>query len=182
MSPDLARLKRFSLFGAGVMALALFDQWSKWLVVKRLRAPTDLLPTNADTLVSARHPVIGDWFTFKLAGNKGVANSMFADLPDAWRVPVLVGFGLIALGVVIALFVRSTDRLDAVALTCIAGGAVGNLFDRIQLGYVVDFISWRFGGWTMPTFNIADVAICVGVGLMLFAGLRHRGAILAASP
>lgn len=180
--PDLARrVQRFAVFGAGLLALTVLDQWSKSAAVQRLGAPAGRLPTDGDLLTSAPHAVIGEWFSLRLAGNKGVANSMFADLPEGWRVPILVGFALVALGVVIVLFARSTARLDAIALTCIAGGAVGNLVDRIQLGYVVDFISWRLGGWTIPTFNVADVAICVGVGLLFVAGFRQRGALLAAS-
>lgn len=182
MASALARrLHRFALFGAGLFCLALVDQWSKWFAVRRLAAGR--LPLDGDHLRSAPHAVLGDWFNFSLAGNKGAANSLFADLPEGWRVPILVGLAIVALAVVIVLFARSRARFDAVALTCIAGGAVGNLVDRIRLGYVVDFISWRIGGWTIPTFNLADVAICVGVGLLLFAGLRRQqGALLAVPP
>lgn len=166
---------RFIVFSAGLLMLAFSDQWTKWFAVQRLRPGR--LPVDGDQLTSPPYAVF-DWLNMRLAGNKGAANSMFATLPDGWRIPFLVGFTLLALAVLAALFWRTTARLDAIALTCIAGGAVGNLCDRVRLGYVVDFISWRVGAWTLPTFNLADVAICVGVGLLFIAGVRQPDALL----
>ena len=59
------------------------------------------------------------------------------------------------------------------ALVLIAGGAIGNLIDRIQIGYVVDFIDWHVNNYHWPTFNIADVSISVGVGLMIIDMIRQ---------
>jgi signal peptidase II len=55
-----------------------------------------------------------------------------------------------------------------VALGLILGGGLGNLIDRVSLGYVVDFISWHYGTWYWPAFNIADAAICLGAVLLLW--------------
>ncbi|MGK0359404.1 MAG: signal peptidase II [Bradymonadia bacterium] len=168
-------LRRFSAFAAGLTMLAFSDQWTKWFAVRRLWPGH--MPVDGDNLTSPPYAIF-DWLSMRLAGNKGAANSLFATLPDGWRIPSLVGFTLIALAVLIVLFSRTTARLDAIALTCIAGGAVGNLCDRVRLGYVVDFISWRMGAWTLPTFNLADVAICAGVGLLFVAGIRQPDALL----
>ena len=173
--PLLMPMRRFAIFGAGLMMLAFCDQWTKWFAVQRLRPGR--LPVDGDQLTSAPYAFF-DGLSVRLAGNKGAANSLFANLPDGWRIPFLVGFTLIALAVLIVLFSRTTARLDAIALICIAGGAVGNLCDRVRLGYVVDFISWRIGTWTVPTFNLADVAICVGAGLLIVAGVRQPDALL----
>jgi signal peptidase II len=62
----------------------------------------------------------------------------------------------------------SQQRILGVALGLILGGGLGNLIDRVSLGYVVDFISWHYGEWYWPAFNIADAAICVGAVLLLW--------------
>jgi signal peptidase II len=61
---------------------------------------------------------------------------------------------------------RSDDRILG-SLALLLAGIVGNVTDRIRLGFVVDFIDVQFGSWHYPTFNVADAAICVGAGLMI---------------
>jgi signal peptidase II len=59
------------------------------------------------------------------------------------------------------------ETLMAAALSLILGGAIGNLIDRVAYGYVIDFLDVHYQDWHWPAFNIADSAICIGVGLML---------------
>jgi signal peptidase II len=61
---------------------------------------------------------------------------------------------------------RTEDRLLG-ALALLLAGIVGNVTDRIRLGFVIDFIDVQFGNWHYPTFNVADAAICVGAGLLI---------------
>ena len=61
-------------------------------------------------------------------------------------------------------------KLEGLALALILGGALGNLYDRVTLGYVVDFLDFHWSGRHFPAFNIADSAICVGAGLILVEG------------
>ena len=112
--------------------------------------------------------VIDNFLTFSYAQNTGVAFSMLDDHGDAGR------FGLSAVAGVAALLVlyyfwrvpRSNDRLLG-ALALLLAGIVGNLIDRIRLGYVIDFIDVQLSSWHYPTFNVADMAICIGAGLLI---------------
>lgn len=126
------------------------------------------------------HPfvVVDGFFNIVRAHNYGVAFSMFADLPDAWRLYLLLG---VTIGVSSAVFVwwwqeRRRAGITSWLLTLILAGAVGNIWDRIQLGYVVDFIDWylRIGSevYHWPAFNVADAAISVAITLLLIISFR----------
>ncbi len=113
-------------------------------------------------------PVIEGFLNFAYAQNTGVAFSMLDDHGDAGR------WGLSAVAFVAAALVlyffwrtpRTDDRILG-ALVLLLAGIVGNVVDRMRLGFVVDFIDVQFGNWHYPTFNIADAAICVGAGLLI---------------
>jgi signal peptidase II len=113
-------------------------------------------------------PVIDGFLNFAYAQNTGVAFSMLDDNGDAGR------WGLSAVAFVAAALVlyffwrtpRTDDRIMG-ALSLLLAGIVGNVVDRMRLGFVVDFIDVQFGSWHYPTFNIADAAICVGAGLLI---------------
>jgi signal peptidase II len=62
------------------------------------------------------------------------------------------------------------------SLGLVSGGALGNLIDRVRLGYVVDFLDFHWKtSWYFPAFNVADSAICIGVGILLLATFKHEG-------
>ena len=111
------------------------------------------------------------WMEFKLAFNKGAAFSLFAD-GSGWQRWFFMGIAtVIGLWLCYALLFERTNALTRLAYASILGGAIGNLYDRILHGKVVDFISWHIGNAYWPTFNVADVGICVGVGLLVIAWL-----------
>ena len=111
------------------------------------------------------------WMDFKLAFNKGAAFSLFAD-GSGWQRWFFMGIAtVIGLWLCYALLFERTNALTRLAYARILGGAIGNLYDRILHGKVVDFISWHIGNAYWPTFNVADVGICVGVGLLVIAWL-----------
>ena len=111
------------------------------------------------------------WMDFKLAFNKGAAFSLFAD-GSGWQRWFFMGIAtVIGLWLCYALLFERTNALTRLAYASILGGANGNLYDRILHGKVVDFISWHIGNAYWPTFNVADVGICVGVGLLVIAWL-----------
>ena len=111
------------------------------------------------------------WMEFKLAFNKGAAFSLFAD-GSGWQRWFFMGIAIvIGLWLCYALLFERTNALTRLAYASILGGAIGNLYDRILHGKVVDFISWHIGNAYWPTFNVADVGICVGVGLLVIAWL-----------
>lgn len=122
---------------------------------------------------------VTDFFDILLAFNRGAAFSFLAE-HSGWQ---RWFFAVLALGVsawiVTQLWQHAQQKLLCTALSMIMGGALGNVIDRLTHGAVVDFLYFhitvggRVYGW--PAFNVADSAICVGVGLMLIAQWRLRG-------
>lgn len=114
-------------------------------------------------------PVIGDFFRFTYTHNRGAAFGI--NVGEYSRIFFLV-LSLLALGV-LALIYRSTpawDRLRIVALSLVAGGALGNILNRIQFERgVVDFLDFGIGASRFPVFNIADTAVSIGAGLLLIS-------------
>jgi signal peptidase II len=102
------------------------------------------------------------------ATNTGVAFSMFDEGGDTGR----WGLSAVAMiaGVLVLYFFWRTPRTDdrvLGALALLLAGIAGNVTDRLRFGYVIDFIDVQFGSWHYPTFNVADMAICVGAGLLI---------------
>lgn len=146
-----------------LLALSIFvaDQVTKSIIQ---RLPDD---------VSIR--VIPHLFRIVHVENPGVAFGLFQNAPPQWRVLLIVGSSL-ALLLVLGVMWRSQQSFrTGIALSMILGGAVGNLFDRILHGRVVDFLLFYLGTHTWPAFNIADSAIVVGAGILVWEILHdHR--------
>ena len=145
----------FALCAALVVAL---DQLTKAVASSRL-------------LLSDPVPVLGDMVRLTLVHNTGAAFGLF---PGS-RLPFIIVSSL-AIAVVIYLFTREAYRgvTQRVLLGCILGGAIGNLVDRIRLGWVVDFIDVGLGEARWPVFNVADSAVTVGVILLVWYLSRAR--------
>lgn len=118
---------------------------------------------------------ITSFFNIVRAHNTGAAFSFLAQA-SGWQRWLFTGIG-IAAAVVIIWMLRSHagKKLFSFSLACILGGAIGNVFDRVVHGYVVDFIQVHWHGWYFPAFNIADSGITIGAaGLLLDEFLRVR--------
>ena len=102
--------------------------------------------------------------------NRGAAFGLFNDSPSEWKIGLLVLFSIVALVIVSALLWRSSHAMtaSAVGLSLILGGALGNLWDRLLNGRVVDFLLVYIGSYQWPAFNVADSAIVIGAGLLVF--------------
>ena len=154
----------------GYLAIAggvfMIDQTSKAWATRNLRFGDDI-------------PVISGLLNFAYAQNTGVAFSMLDDHGDAGRWGLSV-VAFVAATLVLYFFWRTPRTDDRIlgALALLLAGIVGNVTDRIRLGFVVDFIDVQFGTWHYPTFNVADAAICAGAGLlildMFFSKRRHK--------
>ncbi|MBI1919911.1 MAG: lipoprotein signal peptidase [Geobacter sp.] len=111
-------------------------------------------------------PVIENFFNITYVRNKGAAFSFLAD--SSWRLPFFIMISLVAICVIIVVLIRlrPDQKFTAVSLALIFAGAVGNLIDRVRFGEVIDFLDahWHTHHW--PVFNVADTAICIGVGLL----------------
>jgi signal peptidase II len=115
-----------------------------------------------------RRELISGFFYLTHLENRGAAFSLFADSPSEWKIALLVLFSIVALVIVSALLWRSSHTMTTtgVGLALILGGALGNLWDRLLSGRVVDFLLFYIGSYQWPAFNVADSAIVVGAGLL----------------
>lgn len=113
--------------------------------------------------------VIPGFFSIVRSENAGVAFGLFADSTSKYRTGALILFSVVALGILAWMLWRtdSHDRFTPIGLALIFGGALGNVFDRIRMGRVTDFLDFYVGSVHWDTFNVADSAICVGAGLLL---------------
>jgi signal peptidase II len=95
---------------------------------------------------------------------------------SGWQRPFFVTLGLVVSAMLIVWMWRSPrgDKLLPMALALILGGAIGNVIDRVRLGYVVDFIHAHWGAAYFPAFNIADSAITIGAALLIFDAFREK--------
>ncbi len=111
-------------------------------------------------------PVVPGIFNLVYYKNPGAAFSVFSS-GGILRTLFLIGSSVIALVVIGVLLRKAEGGWMAAALSLIAGGATGNLIDRVRFGWVVDFLDFYAGGYHWPAFNVADSAITVGVGMAL---------------
>ncbi len=143
-----------------VFAIIFVDQYSKFLVVERLNL-FDRLTLTA-------------FLDFTRLHNTGAAFSIFASDSGWQRWPLTLisaGVGTTLIGWLVRNAAKSPVLLNT-AFAMIAGGAIGNLIDRLNQGYVVDFILFHIGQWHYPTFNVADS--CITIGLILFLIETYR--------
>jgi signal peptidase II len=133
--------------------IVVLDQLTKTLIVHEFRLGDSVTVTSFFNLVRVHNS--GAAFSF-LAGASG------------WQRWFFVGIGVVAT-VFIVWMLRSHggQKLFAWSLALILGGAVGNVIDRLLHGYVVDFLQFHAGGWTFPSFNVADSAITVGAACLI---------------
>lgn len=121
----------------------------------------------ADSVLKAGDIYVNAWMDFKLGYNYGAAFS-FLSSEGGWQrwfftiIAIVIGAWLLY-----EIVRKSHHPIMYLAYASILGGAMGNLYDRIVHGYVIDFIHWHYQEHSWPIFNIADVGICVGVGLMI---------------
>ena len=137
------------------LAVLFLDQWSKGLVTRTME-------------VHQSKTIITDVFDLTYVRNTGAAFGLFASVDSSVKAILLNSIAVIVFLIVSAYALRSSHksvRLQ-VGLALILGGAVGNLLDRVRFGYVVDFLDFSISGHHWPAFNVADSAICIGVGLL----------------
>lgn len=152
--------RRLSLaFGLAALVVALDQPTKIW-------ASRALLPLGRNGIT-----VVAGCFNLAYAENTNAAFGILHVLPYNVRQWILTGFALVAAMVLV--FALITGRIQrpwtAAAVGLILGGDLGNVIDRLRLGYVVDFIVWHVGDrYYWPTFNIADSAIVVGVFILLW--------------
>ena len=152
MTNSSARATHFLL----ALFVVLLDRWTKRLVAAHIAMYTHI-------------QVIPGFFRITHTENTGAAFSLFADSPSHWKTAMLISFSVLAMIVVSVLLWKQSRALTmtGIALSLILGGAVGNLWDRVASGRVVDFLLFYVKTYQWPVFNLADSAIVVGASLLV---------------
>jgi len=157
--PHIMRTYHFLI----ALLIVALDRATKWLVMKRFPLHDGM-------------QIIPGFFRLSHEENRGAAFSLFADSPAHWRMVLLVAFSVLALIVVATLLWRNSHALASTGfgLALIMGGAIGNLWDRLLHGSVIDFLVFYIGHYQWPAFNVADSAIVIGACLLAFEILSAR--------
>jgi signal peptidase II len=151
--------------------------WWRWLVLAAVLVVLDQV-TKA-LVLSAFRPgeelPVTSFFSLVLAFNTGAAFSFLAGA-GGWQRWLFAAIAALAAVVIGVLLRRGGGRVYCLGLALILGGALGNLYDRLALGKVVDFLLFHYAGWYYPAFNLADSAITVGAALLIVDSFRQRRA------
>jgi signal peptidase II len=137
------------------LLILILDQWSKYLVQKRLRLFQSV-------------EVVKGFFNLVHVRNKGGAFGIFGGARGELFSSLFIVVSLIAIGVILYFFVKVREKSLLFSLSLVLSGAIGNLIDRFIYGEVVDFLDFHLFSYHWPAFNIADSAITLGIGLMAF--------------
>jgi signal peptidase II len=158
--------------------MSVFRRVAPWLVIAAAVALADQATKNTISASLGLGEVRGitGFFNLVLAHNRGAAFSFLSDA-GGWQRMLFIGIAILATTFIVVMLARhSGERLFSAGLALILGGALGNLWDRIVLGYVVDFLDFHAFGWHFWAFNLADSSITVGAGLLILDSLRSSSA------
>ena len=149
--------------------------WSRWLWLTAAVIVSDQL-TKAAILATLRDgdgwPVTS-FFSIVLTFNTGAAFSFLATA-SGWQRWFFAAIAVAAAILIVTLLRRGGSALYCAGLTLVLGGALGNLYDRLALGKVVDFLLFHYAGWSFPAFNVADSAITLGAALIIAESFRRQ--------
>lgn len=152
---------KYLLVTSTIGAVLVLDQLTKYLIETRVRLYSIIT-------------VIPGFFNITHVRNRGAAFGILSSTPGIWRSLFFITVTIVAIAVIARLIWKTHERLLLIAFSLIGGGAVGNLIDRLRYGEVVDFIQWYVRSYYWPSFNIADSAISIGVGLLVIEMLLKK--------
>ena len=155
--------KNYFLFIGLALIILLLDQTSKWMAVNHIEAHESL-------------SVIPGFFNLVLVNNRGMAFGIFSQTRSGFYYFFLLATTIGVTGVILFFFfwMKETQNWLTIGLSLILGGALGNLADRVRLGYVIDFLDFYFKDYHWPAFNVADSAVTVGTFWLLFNIIQGR--------
>lgn len=149
--------KKYKILVIVSLLVIILDQLTKWMVIDRFGWGESV-------------SIFEGIFNLTYVRNTGAAFGILAQSHPSFRVPFFLAVPVLALIVILFIYKKLTEsqKIMIWALSLVVGGAIGNLIDRARLGYVVDFLDfhWKYQ-YHFPAFNVADSAICVGVGLLI---------------
>ena len=155
-------MKQFRLFNLIWLAIAVaiicLDQLTKSLVMNHLQLYQAIKITP--------------FFNILLSFNTGAAFGLF-NQASGWQQWLFGCVAVVVSSAIVIILLRQPREqwLNNLGMSFILGGALGNLIDRLTLGYVIDFLHFHLGQWSWPIFNVADSMICIGAGLLLLSML-----------
>jgi signal peptidase II len=175
-TPDPPDVRKWKLFAIVSLVSLIADQatkiWARHVLPLECGAAGQGNLDVVDALVQRRCvgkavPFIDGFWEWRLSMNPGSAFGLFSGTGSFGRIMLSI-VGIAAVGGMIWMLrkARTDQRILHWALALVAGGAVGNLIDRIYFGVVTDMVLWRYKTTEWPVFNVADVVLVVGVGLM----------------
>ena len=137
------------------LGILLLDQWSKSMVVQKLP-------------LYQRVEVIQGFFNLTHVRNTGGAFGIFGGEKGGVGSLLFVIVSLVAIGAIVFVFIKIKEHEKTLALSfsVVLSGAIGNLIDRLRYGEVVDFLDFHLSTYHWPAFNVADSAICIGIGIL----------------
>lgn len=157
------RSKQHILFFLTIFMVVAMDQFTKHLVLQGIALHESV-------------PLINGFFNLTHVTNTGAAFGFLAG-HEAWRHLFFLGIGSVSVLAMLIFYFKAGPHSFAVTLglALVSGGAIGNIWDRVQLGFVLDFLDFYLGNYHWPAFNVADSAITVGGGLMAWSLLMPSG-------
>ncbi|MCX8083981.1 MAG: signal peptidase II [Calditerrivibrio sp.] len=145
-----------------IIMLVVLDQWTKKIIIEKFQLYESIT-------------VIDGFFNLTYVLNPGAAFGFLAKMDERFRVLFFVFVTFIAICLVVYLIIRERGFiLRRYAYSFILAGAIGNLIDRVMIGKVVDFLDFYIKSYHWPAFNVADVSISCGVGLLLLDLIRDK--------
>lgn len=157
--------------------------WWKWLLLAAAVIFADRLSKMlvVNSFLRGEELPVTSFMSFVLAYNSGAAFSFLAGQPG-WQRWFFTAVAIVASVFLVYMIKRGGDRIQSAGFALILGGALGNLWDRIAIGKVVDFLLFHYAGWSWPAFNVADSAITVGAALLIIDSFRQKRAELPMTP
>ena len=157
-------MKKALYFFVTIILVMILDQWTKLLVLSHFEYGESLA-------------MIRDFFSLTYVRNTGAAFGFLASANPAFRVPFFLAVPIVAMVILGFLYrdLPKDSRWRSLALGLVTGGAIGNLIDRVRLGFVVDFLDFHYQNvYYFPAFNVADSAICIGVAILLLSTIEKK--------
>lgn len=151
------------------------NRWWLWLALSAIVVVADQLTKAAVVAAfkSGEQLALTPFASLVLAFNTGAAFSFLAGAAG-WQRWLFTAIAIAAVVLIVWLLRRGGSRVYLAGLALILGGAIGNLYDRLTIGTVVDFLLLHYRGYAWPAFNVADSAITVGAALLIIDSLRQR--------
>jgi signal peptidase II len=153
----------------------MLKKWQSWFGISAIIVALDLYTKHLvqQAFDYGERLTVTSFFELVRFHNEGAAFSFLADA-GGWQKWFFTAVSVVAVVVITYLIIKyRTQKLFCWGLALVLGGAIGNLYDRVTLGYVVDFLYFHVNDYYWPAFNVADSAICVGVALLLWDSFKR---------